>query len=96
MVERLSDAARQAAMFDLTQWQLEEPAEAIVRRFKFKDFSEAFAFMTRVALLADAAGHHPEWCNVYNNVTIRLTTHDARGLSEKDIALAHRIDALLG
>jgi 4a-hydroxytetrahydrobiopterin dehydratase len=63
--------------------------------FKFKTFSEAFAFMTRVALAAERAGHHPDWSNSYNTVTIRLSTHDAGGLSDKDIALAEAIDKLL-
>ena len=74
---------------------LTHKADAISRQFKFKDFSEAFAFMTRVALLAQSADHHPEWSNVYNKVSITLTTHDAGGLSDKDIALATAIDTLL-
>ena len=73
-----------------------DPArDAIGREFRFKDFSEAFAFMARVALLAEKAGHHPDWSNTYNKVSISLSTHDAGGLSEKDVALANRIDALL-
>jgi len=70
-------------------------ADAISRDFKFKDFSEAFAFMTRVALLAQAANHHPEWSNVYNKVSITLTTHDAGGVTANDIALAEAIDKLV-
>ncbi len=65
------------------------------RECRFRDFSEAFAFMTRVALAAETLGHHPEWTNVWNRVTIDLTTHDCGGLSDLDVALAHRIDALL-
>jgi 4a-hydroxytetrahydrobiopterin dehydratase len=95
MVDRLSDAAREAALASLGDWSYEAKGGAIVRHFKFRDFSEAFAFMTRVALEAEKAGHHPQWSNVYNKVTIELTTHDAGGLSEKDIALANRINALV-
>ncbi|MEM7642472.1 MAG: 4a-hydroxytetrahydrobiopterin dehydratase [Pseudomonadota bacterium] len=68
---------------------------ALTRQFKFKDFSEAWAFMTRVALIAEAMDHHPEWSNVYNTVDIRLTTHDAGGLTDLDREMAQRIDALL-
>ncbi len=75
----------------------EEGSEGLVRNFRFKDFSEAFAFMTRVALLAETQGHHPEWSNVYNKVRITLRTHDAGGqVTAKDRALAKAIDALLG
>lgn len=65
------------------------------RSLKFKDFSEAFAFMTRVALLAEKYDHHPEWSNVYNKVSIVLTTHDAGGLSARDVQMARAIDLLL-
>ncbi len=68
--------------------------EAFVKFFKFQDFNEAFGFMTRVALLAEKADHHPEWRNVYNRVEILLTTHDAGGLSTRDVALAQAIDGL--
>lgn len=95
MVEKLSPAAREAALASLGDWSFEPAQDAIGRAFKFKDFSEAFAFMARVALLAEKAGHHPDWSNVYNRVSIHLSTHDAGGLSEKDIALANQIDALL-
>ncbi len=66
------------------------------REFRFVDFSEAFGFMTRVALAAEALNHHPEWSNVWNRVVIELTTHDTGGLSNLDLALARRIDRLLG
>jgi 4a-hydroxytetrahydrobiopterin dehydratase len=92
---RLTDTERAAALARLTGWRHDEAADAITRTLKFKDFSAAFGFMTRVALCAEAAGHHPEWANVYNRVTITLTTHDAGGLTEKDVALAAGIDALL-
>ncbi len=92
---RLTDTEREAALGRLAAWQYDAAAGAISREMKFRDFSEAFAFMTRVALLAEAAGHHPEWTNVYNRVAITLTTHDEGGLTDKDVALATRIDGLL-
>lgn len=76
----------------LPQWQLSD--DRLKRQWEFKDFSEAFAFMTRVALLAEAMQHHPNWSNVYNRVTIELTTHDLGGLSDRDAQLARAIDAL--
>lgn len=72
-----------------------EGSNAIQRSFRFADFSQAWGFMARVALLAESQGHHPEWSNVWNKVDITLTTHDAGGLSAKDVALARGIDALL-
>jgi 4a-hydroxytetrahydrobiopterin dehydratase len=69
--------------------------DAIERRLSFGDFSEAFAFMTRVAMLAEKHDHHPEWSNVWNRLTILLITHDVSGLSERDVALARAVDALL-
>ena len=95
MVDQLSDKARQNALAELGQWIHDTERDAISRRFTFADFSEAFAFMTRVALLAEKADHHPEWSNVYNRVDIALTTHDAAGLSERDVAMAKAIEALL-
>jgi 4a-hydroxytetrahydrobiopterin dehydratase len=68
---------------------------SIARTFKFTDFSEAFAFMTRVALAAEKADHHPEWFNVYNRVEVTLTTHDAGGLSTRDVALAKAIGEMV-
>jgi 4a-hydroxytetrahydrobiopterin dehydratase len=76
----------------LINWQLE--SSQIEREFKFKDFIEAFGFMTKVALLAQQANHHPEWSNVYNKVKICLTTHDAAGITQKDIDLASDIDKI--
>ncbi|MCP8882829.1 4a-hydroxytetrahydrobiopterin dehydratase [Devosia sp. XJ19-1] len=93
-MDKLTTAQREAALTSLGDWSYDPEEDAIERGFGFKDFSAAFAFMTRVALLAEKAGHHPEWSNVYNKVSIRLTTHDAGGLSDKDIDLARRIDAL--
>lgn len=94
MLERLDQPTRDAALAALPHWTWSPTDDAITREFKFKDFSEAFAFMTRVALLAHAADHHPEWSNVYNKVSITLTTHSAGGLTEKDVKLAREIDGL--
>jgi 4a-hydroxytetrahydrobiopterin dehydratase len=94
MVERLSDAARAALAANLPEWGLVEGRDAIRRQFRFADFSAAWGFMSRVALLAEQQDHHPEWSNVYNRVDIVLSTHDAGGLSERDVRLARAIDAL--
>jgi 4a-hydroxytetrahydrobiopterin dehydratase len=94
MVKKLSNAERAAYLADLPAWKLAEGRDAITRSFRFKDFSEAFGFMSRVALLAEKADHHPEWSNVWNRVDILLTTHDAGGLSMRDIEMAKVIDAL--
>ena len=90
--ERLDDAAVQAALTTLRGWRLHEGKLRLERRFA--DFSQAWGFMSRVALLAEAMNHHPEWTNVWNRVTIDLTTHDAGGLTRRDVELATRIDAL--
>ena len=94
MVEKLSAAILEASLASLTAWTLNDDRTTISRTFKFKTFSEAFGFMTRVALAAEKAGHHPDWSNSYGVVVIELTTHDAGGLSQKDIDLAQRIDSL--
>jgi 4a-hydroxytetrahydrobiopterin dehydratase len=91
-ISRLTDSERAEALGQLPGWQLRDDGLAIVRDFRFADFTEAFAFMTRVALHAEKADHHPEWSNVYNRVSITLTTHDAGGLSARDVALAKVID----
>ena len=96
MVEKLKAAERDAALQGLNGWILDEGGGAISHVFKFKSFSEAFGFMTRVALEAQKADHHPDWSNSYDTVTITLSTHDADGLSQKDIDLAQAIDKLLG
>jgi 4a-hydroxytetrahydrobiopterin dehydratase len=75
-------------------WTLEEGGKALVRSFKFRDFSEAFAFLTRVALHAEKADHHPEFTSVWNRVDFRLTSHDAGGVTERDVKLAEAIDRL--
>jgi len=95
MVEPLSEAERADALDGLADWDYDEARDAITRSFTFADFSEAFAFMTRVALLAEKADHHPEWSNVWNRVEILLSTHDAGGLSARDVRLARAIDGLL-
>lgn len=82
----------EAALARLTGWRAAEGRDAIVKEFRFKDFNTAFGFMTRVALYADKHDHHPEWFNVYNRVDVTLTTHDAGGVTDKDIALAHFMD----
>ena len=81
------------ALESLTNWSLDQGK--LFRQFNFRNFSEAFGFMTRVALLAEKHGHHPEWFNVYRRVDIWLTTHDAGGISERDTRLAQAIDKLL-
>ncbi|MEO6396586.1 MAG: 4a-hydroxytetrahydrobiopterin dehydratase [Devosia sp.] len=96
MAGKLTAKDRDAGLRALKGWLYDEKGDAISRDFKFKDFSEAFAFMTRVALLAQTAGHHPEWSNVYNKVSITLTTHDAGGMTDKDVDLARAIDGLIG
>jgi len=77
-------------------WSLARAGKAIERTFRFKDFSEAWGFMNRVALLAEQHDHHPEWFNVYNRVEITLTTHDAGGLSARDVKMVEAIEVLLG
>lgn len=94
MVQKLTEAEVSAAMADLLGWTLTREGAAIRRAFNFADFVAAFGFMSRVALLAEKADHHPEWSNVYNRVTIELTTHDADGLSQRDLDLARAIDHL--
>jgi len=94
-IARLTPAERDAALADLPQWSLRADDLAIERELRFADFSAAFGFMARVALHAEKADHHPEWSNVYNRVAITLTTHDAGGLSARDVAMARAIDALV-
>ena len=96
MVEKLSAEARAAGIKSLKGWAYDDKTQAIEQAFKFKSFNAAFGFMARVALEAEKAGHHPDWSNSYDTVTIRLSTHDAGGLSQKDIDLAAAIDAILG
>jgi len=93
-IPRLTDAERDAALAELPGWRLRADGLAIERSFRFADFAEAFGFMTRVAIHAEKADHHPEWFNVYNRVDITLTTHDAGGLSRRDVDLARAIGAM--
>jgi len=78
---------------ELEGWSLVEHREAIQKSFKLRSFNEAWAFMNRIALLAEKMNHHPEWSNIYNRVDITLTTHDANGVSERDIKMAEKINA---
>jgi len=96
MVQKLNESERKAALAELKDWTAAAGRDAITRAFKFRNFSEAWGFMNRVALLAETQDHHPEWSNVYNRVEILLSTHDCNGLSERDLKLARAIDALLG
>jgi 4a-hydroxytetrahydrobiopterin dehydratase len=91
-VQLLDESVRGAALLLLQAWQYDADAKGIRRTFKFADFAEALGFMVRVGVLAEKADHHPEWFNVYNRVDILLTTHDAGGLSQRDIDLASAID----
>ncbi len=95
MIEQLTQEERADALDQLGDWDYEDGRDAITRQFLFEDFSEAFAFMTQVAMLAEKQDHHPEWSNVWNRVDILLTTHDAGGLSKRDVDLAMAIDRLV-
>jgi len=95
-VPQLTEAERAEALAALPEWTLRADGLKIDREFKFRNFSEAWAFMSRVALIAEKHDHHPEWSNVYNRVAITLTTHDAGGLSERDVKMARAIDKLVG
>jgi 4a-hydroxytetrahydrobiopterin dehydratase len=92
MPEKLTGNARQAALAKLSGWSEVEGRDAISRKFTFKDFSEAFGFMARAALMAEKLDHHPEWFNVYNEVT--LATHEAGGVTERDVQLAQEMNRL--
>src|SRR5277367_658379 len=94
MVERLSAEARTSALKELAAWSETVGREAIARIFTFKDFNEAFGFMTRVALVAEKRDHHPEWKNVYKTVEVVLATHDAGGVTARDVALAKAMNAI--
>jgi 4a-hydroxytetrahydrobiopterin dehydratase len=98
--QEVAPAAARLSEAQIRQLQHERPLWAVAdgrlqREFRFSDFVDAFAFMTRVALIAEAIGHHPDWSNVYNRVLITLTTHDAGGLTDLDVQMARRIDALI-
>jgi 4a-hydroxytetrahydrobiopterin dehydratase len=92
-MQKLDAAARSRLPSLLPEWQHEPQRDAIARDFAFADFAQAFAFMTQVAIAAEKRDHHPEWSNVYNKVHVLLTTHDAGGLTQRDIDLAQYMDA---
>ena len=96
MADKLTGEARRKALDGLHGWSETDGRDAISKSFTFRNFSEAFGFMTRVALVAEKMDHHPEWFNVYKNVEVTLSTHDAGGLTELDIILATAMDRLAG
>ncbi len=96
MAEKLTDAQRQEALSELKGWTLAQDREAIEKTFTFADFNEAFAFMTRVAMVAEQMDHHPEWFNVYKTVKVTLATHDAGGLTDLDMTLAATMNTFAG
>ena len=97
MTEKLSDETRKTLLQPLfdTGWVLDENRDSITKKYKFADFADAFGWMTRAAIWAEKWNHHPEWSNVYNNVTVTLTTHDVDGLSTLDVKLARKMDGLI-
>ena len=94
MIAKMTGDERGALLPTLTGWAVVDGRDAIAKSFKFGDFIQAWSFMSRVAMLAEKADHHPEWSNVYNRVDIVLTTHDAGGLSMRDVELARAIEAI--
>jgi len=94
MPEKLTGNARQAALAKLSGWSEVEGRDAISRKFTFKDFSEAFGFMARAAMMAEKLDHHPEWFNVYNTVEVTLATHEAGGVTGRDVQLAQEMNRL--
>jgi len=94
MTQKLSGNARTAALATLSGWSEVQGRDAITKQFVFNDFNEAFGFMTRVALVAEKLDHHPEWFNVYKTVLVTLATHDANGVTERDVVLAQAMDQL--
>jgi 4a-hydroxytetrahydrobiopterin dehydratase len=96
MAQKLSGEARKSALARLKGWTEVKDRDAITKKFVFADFNQAFGFMTRAALVAEKLDHHPEWFNVYKNVEVTLSTHDAGGLTELDVKLAEAMDKLAG
>lgn len=96
MAAKLTGEARKAALARLDGWSELMERDAIFRKFVFRDFSEAFGFMARVALVAEKLDHHPEWLNVYRSVEVTLSTHDAAGVTERDVRLAEAINRIAG
>ncbi len=92
MIQKLSDQEINKSLADLQGWARMNDKHALQKNFKFKDFNQAWSFMSRCALLAEKMDHHPEWFNVYNRVDVVLTTHDANGISERDIKMAKAMD----
>ena len=93
-IAKLTGGERKALAASLPEWKVTDGRDAISRSFQFADFKAAFAFMTHVALVAEKQDHHPEWFNVWNRVDMTLTTHDAGGLSKRDVALAEAVDGI--
>jgi 4a-hydroxytetrahydrobiopterin dehydratase len=96
MAQKLSGEARKSALASLKGWSEVQGRDAISKKFVFADFNQAFGFMTRAALVAEKLDHHPEWFNVYRNVEVTLSTHDAGGVTELDIKLAEAMDKIAG
>jgi len=96
MAQKLTADARRAALALLSGWSEVAGRDAISKKFTFKDFNQAFGFMTRAALVAEKMNHHPEWFNVYKTVEVTLSTHDAGGVTERDVELAEAMDRLAG
>jgi len=94
MAQKLTGEARKSALSRLTGWSETPGRDAITKKYVFKDFNQAFGFMTRAALVAEKMDHHPEWFNVYKTVEVTLSTHDAGGLTELDIKLAETMDRI--
>jgi 4a-hydroxytetrahydrobiopterin dehydratase len=92
MAEKLTGETRQRVLAELPGWSEVDGRDAIYKSFRFKNFNQAFAFMTRVALMAEKMDHHPEWFNVYNRVDVTLVTHDADGVTDRDVRLARFIE----
>jgi 4a-hydroxytetrahydrobiopterin dehydratase len=96
MAQRLDEAARKDIPVRLPAWRMVDGRDAITRTFTFRDFNAAFGFMTRAALVAERMNHHPEWFNVWSRVEVTLATHDAGGLTERDLKLAEAMDSIAG
>ena len=94
-MDKLSTVDRETKLKKILEngWLLDEPRDAITKEFQFKNFIEAFSWMTKIAFWAEKINHHPEWFNVYRNVTVVLTTHDVKGLSSLDLELASKMDS---
>ena len=96
MAQKLTVEARKAALATLSGWSEVSGRDAIAKKFTFKDFNQAFGFMTRAALVAEKMDHHPEWFNVYKTVEVTLSTHDAGGVTDLDVKLAEAMDKIAG